>query len=578
MSSHTLRAFRTAFLAYLLAVSVLFVSAAAFASMPTPVVVPAPSTLDATASTLGTETTSTPPNPPSSPTTPRTPPSPAPPPNTPLTGVTLPTSRTLDVGQKQQLNPTFTPQNFTRDGMQATWSSDNVRVATVSNTGQINALHRGSANITLRVQTADGTVLSAVTRLTVRQRATGITTLKSIRLVKGRSLNLPAVVQPFNANNRGRQFISSNTRIVRVDAKTGRMTARAVGTAQITVRSDDGGHSAVASVRVVPRAVRLTNFTLNRPGEERIVNVGRTIQIRANPRPSNATHFRPSFTSSNPDVARVDRTGLVTGVAQGSARITVQQGSITRTVTVRVGTRRAQSISLNRTSARVVAGESIQLQATVTPSNTSPSTIRWSSSNTRVATVDARGLVRTHRDGQAVITAKTWNNLEARVSITVGSTLAYVQSTDLRFTNQPPRRSATTGIVLHHTVGDIDIQQTHRIHIQRGMTGAAYHFLIDRNGRIWQGRPLDAAGGHVRGDLNRTTIGIAWRGNFENQRMTPAAQASGERLIKDLLKIYPDIRWIHGHRDLRTRVDATQSATACPGRNFPTQRFRNLLR
>ena len=203
-------------------------------------------------------------------------------------------------------------------------------------------------------------------------------------------------------------------------------------------------------------------------------------------------------------------------------------------------------------------------------------TIRWSSNNTDVVTVNGNGRVRAWRNGQARVTAQTVCGARASVNITVKA-FHYVRVTNLRFNGPLERRSSTRGIVLHHTVGDINVQQTHNIHLNIGMRGIAYHFLIDRQGRVWQGRPIDVAGSHIRYDLNNRTIGIAWRGNFQNEEMTPAAKEAGERLIRDLLYKYPEIRWIHGHGSLRTRIDPRQSATACPGRNFPTQHFRNLL-
>ena len=495
----------------------------------------------------------------------------------PATSVRFPGARTVDTGRRHQINPVIQPANFNARDTRITWTSSNPFVGTINARGEFSPLRRGSTNITVRVQTTGGQALTATQRVNVRVRATGITTMESLRIVRGRQVSLPAVVQPFDANNRDRRFTSSNTRVIRIDSTTGRMTARNVGTSRITVRSVDGRHVARVTVRVVQNHVRLRNFTLQNPRTERTINIGRSVRIRAIPQPANATNFRPVFTSNNTQVARVDRTGTVTGLRNGSARITVRQGDITRSVVVRVGTLRAQSLTLNRSSAAMVAGESVQLTPTVRPENTNPARIRWSSSDTRVATVDANGRVRAVRDGRATITARTWNNREARVTITVRP-FSYVRNVGLRFNGPLVRRANTTGIVLHHTVGNINIQQTHQIHINRGMRGAAYHFLIDRNGVVWQGRPTNMAGGHVRGNLNNRTIGVAWVGNFENERLTPAAKRSGERLIRDILRTHPNITWIHGHRDLRTRIDPNQSATACPGRNFPTQHFRSLLR
>ena len=251
----------------------------------------------------------------------------------------------------------------------------------------------------------------------------------------------------------------------------------------------------------------------------------------------------------------------------------------TRVYTIRV-VRPAASVErlrLDRTSETLTVGERVTIGVRRLVPDTVPlNTIRWSSDNTDVVTVNGNGRVRAWRNGRARVTAETVCGARASVNITVRA-FHYVRVTNLNFRGQLERRSSTRGIVLHHTVGDINVQQTHNIHRNIGMRGIAYHFLIDRQGRVWQGRPIDTAGSHIRYDLNNRTIGIAWRGNFQNEHMTPAAKEAGERLIRDLLYKYPEIRWIHGHGSLRTRIDPRQTATACPGRNFPTRHFRNLL-
>ncbi|MCL2437744.1 MAG: Ig-like domain-containing protein [Coriobacteriia bacterium] len=492
-------------------------------------------------------------------------------------GVTLPAIGTMDRGQQRTLQPTFQPSNFTRNRTAVTWHSSNTRVAVVNNNGLLRPVGRGTATISVTARTDGGAAVTARQTVTVRQRATGITTVHSLRMVRGGSAWLPAIVQPLNANNRAVTYSSSNPRVVSISAR-GEMRARAAGTARVTVRSADGGHVAHATVRVVPQAVRLRDFRIHNPSD-RILNVGGRTRLWVDPVPATATNFMPRFSSNNNAVATVDRTGTITAVGNGTARITVEQGSITRSIIVRVGTVRTVCVTLNFRQATVIEGTTFQVRTNLRPANISPNTIRWSSNNTGVATVNANGLVRGVREGRATITATTWDNRRAHIVIMVRArAFSYVQNVGLRFTSPPQRRRSTEGIVLHHTVGNINVHQTHRIHIDRGMWGIAYHFLIDRQGRVWQGRPLDTGGGHVRGALNERTIGIAWVGNFENEHLTPAARTSGERLIGDILRAYPSIRWIHGHRDLRTHVDRNQTATACPGRNFPTQHFRRLLR
>ncbi len=68
------------------------------------------------------------------------------------------------------------------------------------------------------------------------------------------------------------------------------------------------------------------------------VGVGKTVQLTATVVPNDATETGVAFESSNDGIAKVDDKGLITGVAAGSADITVttKDGSKTAKSTVEV--------------------------------------------------------------------------------------------------------------------------------------------------------------------------------------------------------------------------------------------------
>ena len=103
--------------------------------------------------------------------------------------------------------------------------------------------------------------------------------------------------------------------------------------------------------------------------------------------------------------------------------LTVDKGenaieTVSETITVR---QLVTGISLNQTSATITEGETLQLTATVTPSNASNKTLRWSSNSTGVATVSTSGLVTAKTTGTATITVTTQDgsNKTATCTITV---------------------------------------------------------------------------------------------------------------------------------------------------------------
>ena len=70
-------------------------------------------------------------------------------------------------------------------------------------------------------------------------------------------------------------------------------------------------------------------------------------------------------------------------------------------------------------------GLTVQLKATVLPSNASETSVTWSSSNPQVATVSAKGLVTAVRCGTCEITATTKNGKKASATITVKQKYVY---------------------------------------------------------------------------------------------------------------------------------------------------------
>lgn len=84
------------------------------------------------------------------------------------------------------------------------------------------------------------------------------------------------------------------------------------------------------------------------------------------------------------------------------------------------------SISISKTSATLNVEQSTQLSATVYPSNATNKTVKWSSSDTAVATVDSTGKVTAKRAGKATITAKSYDgNCKSSCNVIVKQVLTY---------------------------------------------------------------------------------------------------------------------------------------------------------
>ena len=142
--------------------------------------------------------------------------------------------------------------------------------------------------------------------------------------------------------------------------------------------------------------------------------------------PSNATNKAVSWKSSDASIASVDNNGKVSAVKAGSATITVttSDGGKTATcsVTVTSKTINVTGVTIDKTELELVEGESAQLTATVSPENASDKSVKWTSSDEKVATVDNAGKVTAVAPGSAKITVTTTDgNKEASCTITVSA-------------------------------------------------------------------------------------------------------------------------------------------------------------
>ncbi len=127
--------------------------------------------------------------------------------------------------------------------------------------------------------------------------------------------------------------------------------------------------------------------------------------------------------SSNEDVAKVNKRGVVKAVAPGRAIITATANDQTNgikkaTCTVNVELA-VSNISLSATDETVLVGQSEMIQATIEPETAKNKKITWSSSDTSVATVSSNGTVKGISSGTAVITATAVNGVTSEYKITV---------------------------------------------------------------------------------------------------------------------------------------------------------------
>jgi len=261
-------------------------------------------------------------------------------------------------------------------------------------------------------------------------------------LVVGLTGTLKATINPSNATNQGVTWSSNNTSVATVSS-SGVVTAKATGSATITVRTDDGGKTATCTVTVSNATVAVTGVSVSPTSLS--LTAGETYRLTPTVSPSNATNTAVSWASSNTSVATVASDGTVTAKAAGSATVTctTQDGNKTAScsVTVKNATVSVTGVSLDKTSLSLEEGKTATLAATVSPSNATNKAVTWSSSNTSVATVSTSGVVTAKSAGSATITCTTEDGAKkATCAVTVSSSPEYTvyysgqeAPTDLRY-------------------------------------------------------------------------------------------------------------------------------------------------
>jgi uncharacterized protein YjdB len=234
----------------------------------------------------------------------------------------------------------------------------------------------------------------------------------TIYLLQGQQLQLSWTLSPAatEVTYSGLVWSSSDEAVVSI-TQDGTITAQATGQSvvQLTPALGFGAADATPSVvvYVLARYVYMDAVSINNPlSESDLLDVGQTCQLTAdyvNNAGETPTFIKYRWSSSDPAVASVDeKTGLVRGVAQGSATITCtaadQNPNPPATVTASTVVKVRQIVPIETleivNDAELTAlgyGQEYQIRFNVTPADATVSSIIWASDNEAAVSVDNKG-------------------------------------------------------------------------------------------------------------------------------------------------------------------------------------------
>ena len=268
---------------------------------------------------------------------------------------------------------TTTLKATTSYSTKVTWTSSKPSIATVSSNGVVTSKKAGTVTITAK---AFG---KSVTK-TIKVVEPSLKVTGSTSLYRGKTTTLKATTSYSTKVT----WTSSKPSIATVSS-SGVVTGKKAGT--VYIYANAYGKSVKYKLTIKEPALKLNKSSSS-------IYKGKTTTLKA------TTSYRTKVTwkSSNSSIATVSSTGVVTGKKAGTAYIYANAygKSVKCKVTVKNPT-----ITLNKSKATAYAGKSYTLKATTSYRTK----ISWKSSNTKIATVDSKGMVKLKKAGKVTISA-----------------------------------------------------------------------------------------------------------------------------------------------------------------------------
>jgi uncharacterized protein YjdB len=283
---------------------------------------------------------------------------------------------------------------------------------------------------TAAVRDAGYTANSATVAVTVGQPAhTGVVPAKrlSSKPNAGTAVTLVPPVAPKGYTTISVTYSSSNPSVAAVDSN-GNITFLAGGKATITTKVISQMVDRKGRIKTKTTMIKKT-VTVKQPVASISLNmtdvtIARTQKVKliVNVAPATASKKKVKWTSSNPRVASVSSSGVVTGKAGGTAVITCRAldgSNVAENCNVVVTPIYPNGLKISKAAVSLKQGKTTTLKASVLPKKADFKTVTWSSSDTTIATVDAKGKVRGIIPGVVTITAATSNGYAAYCTVTI---------------------------------------------------------------------------------------------------------------------------------------------------------------
>lgn len=212
-------------------------------------------------------------------------------------------------------------------------------------------------------------------------------------------------------------------------SSSGVVTGRWAGT--VPVAASVEGKAAVAQIQVLPVPVVAVRVSPS----SRDLTVGETFQLIAEPLDAQGAVLSgrsAAWSSSKPNIATVNGSGVITAVSPGSAIITATVEGKSGVGAITVLPAPVASVAVSPTSATLVVGQTVQLEAQPRDASGRPlvgRTVTWSTNRSDIATVTSSGIVAAVSAGTATVTASSEGRSGAATIVVQAPSVSRVEVT-----------------------------------------------------------------------------------------------------------------------------------------------------
>lgn len=338
-----------------------------------------------------------------------------------------------------QLVLNFELQGNNTENVGVTWKSGKTSVATVDSEGKITVKKAGTAKITATAN--DGSGRNAYVTVVVAKQVTKIEPkdgVGDIILGCSKSKQLAVTYMPLSATTKKVKWTSEDPGSVSVSSKGVIKAKRYIRNDKgyVTIKASALDNSGVECEFRVYVTAPVNKVEITKEGSEytSIVGLdydvnGAKINLQATLKNGNGVALegqKVTWKSSNTKIAKIDKDGVVTGLAKGKVTITAtatdgskKSGKVTLYVgklitAMSLDGEIASGISLKKGATKTISSKII-----ITPLTATNQTLKYKSSNTKVATINKNGKITAKGTGTTEITVMTTDGTNIARTFTI---------------------------------------------------------------------------------------------------------------------------------------------------------------